>query len=337
MTGPEEPGDDWGFPEVDPASTQLPSDPEEDGPYDTGSDAWWRAQAEAQRRAAAAEPVLPPAPPPAAEPPPAPELVEPSVLNTPSPLDEEWVPPELPELRAPDEEPAEESAQEPADDVAAVDGPDWYRGLVDTGTAEASEPMPAEVPPPLEPAGAERPAVEPERVGPARAVAGAALALLGVLLAVGALLVFNGKDEPKGGPTVAFTPNGAGTTSAAPSPTPSPTPTLTPSPPVSATAPPVVATTPAEAPKVPVSVLNNSRISHLADRAAQRFRAGGWTVTQTGNFRGRVPTTTVYYAPGQQASAERFARQFGIPRVAPRFAGIPVQGMTVILTRDYRA
>jgi hypothetical protein len=61
-------------------------------------------------------------------------------------------------------------------------------------------------------------------------------------------------------------------------------------------------------------------------------------VATTGNYRGgNIAQTTVYYAPGQQASAERFAKQFGIPRVAPRFPGIPVQGMTVILTRDYRA
>ncbi|MCU1599769.1 MAG: hypothetical protein JWO22_478, partial [Frankiales bacterium] len=64
MTGPEDPGDDWGFPEVDPAalpadagpaSTQLPAEDAEPV-YDTGSDAWWRAQAEAQRRATASEP-----------------------------------------------------------------------------------------------------------------------------------------------------------------------------------------------------------------------------------------------------------------------------------------
>ena len=107
----------------------------------------------------------------------------------------------------------------------------------------------------------------------------------------------------------------------------------------SATAPATTpATTPAQAPVVPVSVLNNSRIKGLADRASARFRAGGWPVATTGNYRGgNIAQTTVYYAPGQQASAERFAKQFGIPRVAPRFPGIPVQGMTVILTRDYRA
>ncbi|MDX6216297.1 MAG: hypothetical protein QOG99_1881, partial [Frankiales bacterium] len=112
MTGPKDPGDDWGFPEVGPASTTPDAGPasttpdagpasttpdagpastelpEPDEPvYDTGSDAWWRAQAEAQRQAAAAEPVVPPDPPTPPAPPPLPELVEPTVLNAPSPLD----------------------------------------------------------------------------------------------------------------------------------------------------------------------------------------------------------------------------------------------------------
>ena len=70
MTEPRDPdGDDWGFPEVDPASTDLPAAEDEEplgeGPYDTGSDAWWRAQAAAQRAAAAQEPQVPPVAPPA--------------------------------------------------------------------------------------------------------------------------------------------------------------------------------------------------------------------------------------------------------------------------------
>ncbi len=65
MTGPTD-GDDWDFPEVEPGpgpaveptSLELPEPPPEPEPptvYDTGSDAWWRAQAAAQREAAADE------------------------------------------------------------------------------------------------------------------------------------------------------------------------------------------------------------------------------------------------------------------------------------------
>ena len=88
---------------------------------------------------------------------------------------------------------------------------------------------------------------------------------------------------------------------------------------------------------LPVTVLNNSRVSGLADRAAARLRAGGWPTPVVGNFTGRVERTSVYWAPGQQASAVRLARQFGIARVAPRFAGLPGRGLTLVVTRDYRA
>lgn len=356
MTDPRDPGDDdWGFPEVDPASTELPSSPDEEQAFDTGSDAWWRAQAEAQRRAAAADPVVPPAAPPAPpEPVAPPELVEPEVLNAPSPLDEDWLPPELPELRPPvveipvedadwDDSPHDEDAWDdsatayPADDTgelpAVVDepqrGPDWYRGLV---APDVTEPMPEEVPAAEATADTvDRAPYEPGKVGPGRALAGAAIALAGVVLGIGALFVLGDDGEPTGGPVVV--PPSA-TPSATRSAAPSAEPTT-----VTTSAPAVVTTTPpvAQAPLVPVRVLNNSKITGLADRAAQRFRAGGWTVPQTGNYRGgTIAVTTVYYDTGQQASAERFAKQFGIPRVAPRFPGIPVPGMTVIVTRDYQ-
>jgi hypothetical protein len=90
------------------------------------------------------------------------------------------------------------------------------------------------------------------------------------------------------------------------------------------------------APVLPVLVLNNSRVKGLADRSAAKFRAGGWPVSGTGNYSGGVISrTTIYYAPGQLASAQRFAKQFAIPRVIPRFSGLPGSGLTVVLTRDY--
>jgi hypothetical protein len=109
-------------------------------------------------------------------------------------------------------------------------------------------------------------------------------------------------------------------------PTTAPTPTPTP------THPPAVAA----APKLSLLVLNNSRIHDLASRAAADFRSGGWPVRGTGNFRGRVAMTTVYYASGQEASARRLAAEFPkVRRVAPRFAGLPGSGLTVVVTRDY--
>jgi hypothetical protein len=174
---------------------------------------------------------------------------------------------------------------------------------------------------------------EPPPVSPARKLWGALLAVAAVLLGIGTFLVL-GDDEPKGTPTVALPTTRPSATTAptkAPSPTPKPTPKATPSATTPATTAPVVA-----APKRPVLVLNNSRIQKLAERSARTFRAGGWTVTDTGNYRGGIISqTTVYFAPGQQGSAERFAKQFGIPRVLPRFSGLPGSGLTVVLTRDY--
>jgi hypothetical protein len=178
---------------------------------------------------------------------------------------------------------------------------------------------------------------EPPPVSPARKLWGALLAVAAVLLGIGAFWLL-GDDEPKGTPTVAL-PTTRPSATVAPTKAPTPTPKPTPKPTAVATKPPVVATTPpaVAAPVRPVWVLNNSRIKGLADRSATKFRNGGWPIAGKGNYRGGViPKTTIYYAPGQQASAERFAKQFGIPRVLPRFSGLPGSGLTVVLTRDYR-
>ena len=85
-----------------------------------------------------------------------------------------------------------------------------------------------------------------------------------------------------------------------------------------------------------MTVLNNSRRTRLADRAAARFERGGWPVARTGNFRGRIPVTTVYYDRGLERSARAFASTFdGIVRVRPRFATLPARGLVVVVTREY--
>lgn len=88
--------------------------------------------------------------------------------------------------------------------------------------------------------------------------------------------------------------------------------------------------------RVPVTVLNNSRIPLLAARGAQRFSDGGWPVAAVGNFRGRIPVTTVYYDPGLETAAREFAGTFeGVVRVRPRFDGLPARGVVVVLTREF--
>ena len=209
--------------------------------------------------------------------------------------------------------------------------------------------------PPIAPDLGARRAARNDRVPPGRAVVGAALAVLGVLLTIGAVLLL-GSGGRDGSPEVDLPPGTAlGTAPSTTAPTPGGAPQATatsrPSPAASPGSlvlapqvrPPARATTPAlppgarsgaEAPVLPVTVLNNSRFSGLAQREAARYRAGGWPVPVTGNFTGRLRATTVYFAPGQQGSAQRFARQFAIPRVLPRFASLPGRGLTVVVTRD---
>lgn len=184
-------------------------------------------------------------------------------------------------------------------------------------------------------------APQPARLSPTRAVAGAAVSVAGVVLGIGTLLWISDDPTRGTGPVVQ-----APLDEVASQPAPEARPVDPPPPSAAAPAPAAPAPAapapvdppPAAAPSVvvPVLVLNNSRTPGLADRAAQQFRAAGWPVRDTGNFRGRIRATTIYYPPGQQDSAQEFARRFrGVERVLPRFEGLPGSGLTVVLTRDF--
>ena len=181
------------------------------------------------------------------------------------------------------------------------------------------------------------PATDP--VSPMRALAGALVAVAGVLLGIGALLWAT--DQPSGEPTLQASQGQSLPASPEPSPAPSARASVsavTPVVPTVGQSSPAAVTRPATAPKLSLTVLNNSTRNKLADRAAQEFRAAGWPIKETGNFTGRVSETTVYYAPGQVESARLLARSFPqITRVRPRFDGLPGSGLTVVLTRSYDA
>lgn len=99
------------------------------------------------------------------------------------------------------------------------------------------------------------------------------------------------------------------------------------------TSPSVAATTVA---KLPLDVLNDSRITGLAARATAQFQSGGWSVATTGNFKGTdVPETTVFYPDGGKAAADQLAAQFGIQRVLPAPSGLSSSDLTVALARDW--
>ena len=353
------PGDDWGFPNVENAGPAA--DPPFDGAgFDTGSDAWWRAQA-SHRSDSDDEPPL--------ATPPVPEAVTPMPLAVGPPAVE------TPAIGHPPRRAVPISpAVRRTGPVAGAAAP--LAGVMGAATAAAT---PTATPTATalgtaagttdRPVGSRRArAAQQQASARGRAFAGAVVALLAVLLGVGALNLLagnRGADDGRG--AVVFLPSRAGTATAStvPSPTTPPTPgpsaptpspavpTATPkalpltsppltSPPLTTPAPASPAASPppapaAVAPVLPVTVLNNSRVAGLADRAASQLRADGWPTPVVGNFRGRVARTTVYWAPGQQASAVRLARQFWVGRVAPRFAGLPGRGLTLVVTRDYRA
>jgi hypothetical protein len=83
-------------------------------------------------------------------------------------------------------------------------------------------------------------------------------------------------------------------------------------------------------------VLNDSRIQGLAARAATQFRAAGWVVGGTGNFKGDdVPETTIFYPAAEKAAAARLAAAFRIGRVLVAPAGLSTTHLTVVLARDW--
>jgi len=187
------------------------------------------------------------------------------------------------------------------------------------------------------------------RVHPVRALVGASLAVAGVALGIGGLLlvVDRSQTSPQAtalgvpGPSVQppTTQDASAQGPVAPGPVGSQEPTAS----DAATRAPVTKRRPAAAPAAPpaparpappaLTVLNNSRLTGLAAEAAARYADGGWPIALVGNYNGRLRDSTVYYLPGQRAAALRLAREYGVPRVLPRPERLPGQGLTVVLTR----
>lgn len=95
---------------------------------------------------------------------------------------------------------------------------------------------------------------------------------------------------------------------------------------------------PAPVARVPLTVLNSSRIKGLATSAARDLRAAGWQVPEGNidNTRLRVGVTTVYYPPGQEAAARRLMREVpAVQQMRVRPSGLNGTGLTVVVTREY--
>ena len=184
--------------------------------------------------------------------------------------------------------------------------------------------------------------------GGARLV-GVLVALAGVALLVVGVVALDGGGSGSSGAAAPVTPSVSTTPSSAPSaPSTAPSATRSTAPtrtsaaprPSSTVAPP--ASPPAtSAARAPLTVLNNSTIRGLGDRAAAQVQDRGWQVAQVGNFAGRLAVTTAYYTPGDaagQAAALELAREFPqIDQVLPRYAGLPPTppGIVLVVTKDW--
>lgn len=166
----------------------------------------------------------------------------------------------------------------------------------------------------------------------AQRLSGAVLAIAAVATLVAVLLVLNG--QPGSGPAPGTV--GAGLAVSSPSHRPTPaTPSPTPTPPSPSPVASSARPSPPPVAELAVLVLNNSRISHLAARVAAELAATGWPVAGVGNFDGRLPATTLFYAPGAEASARLLAQRFTqISVLAPRPSWLPGRAaLTLVVTR----
>jgi type IV secretory pathway VirB10-like protein len=183
---------------------------------------------------------------------------------------------------------------------------------------------------------------------PARLAGLGLLALAAIALVIGLISWIGGGDKPQ---DTANQPPAATTGSTEPPQTTTAPPSseAPPPPPPNTTTSSPAATQPSQPPSQSaqppaqhtqsVRVLNNSFIEKLADRAADDFKAGGYNVTEVGNYSGgKIAVPTVYFRPGtdEEADARALGKDFGM-RVEPRFDGIKdaTPGIIVIVTKDY--
>lgn len=142
--------------------------------------------------------------------------------------------------------------------------------------------------------------------------------------------------DPSASATVAASPTPSLTPSPSLTPTPTPSPSVSKKPKVKKTQKPSPAAQPSE-PGIDrgaylVAVLNNTTVTGLAAQTAEQVRALGWQVSGTSNWRGNIPSTTVYYPAGFEAAAEALARDLGIARLRPSVAPMKNDRLTVILS-----
>jgi hypothetical protein len=83
-----------------------------------------------------------------------------------------------------------------------------------------------------------------------------------------------------------------------------------------------------------VEVYNNSNVSGLAGRVADRATGAGWKVVGSDNWVGTIPANTVYYPKRLKEEAELLALDLGIRRTYLAVAPMKLDRLTVILTGE---
>ena len=86
--------------------------------------------------------------------------------------------------------------------------------------------------------------------------------------------------------------------------------------------------------KVYVEVYNNSGITGLAGRVAERAGGAGWQVVGSDNWVGTIPANTVYFPQRLKAAGRLLALDLGIQRVQPAVAPMKLDRLTIVLTGD---
>lgn len=174
------------------------------------------------------------------------------------------------------------------------------------------------------------------------------LAVAAVASLITALAVWQGEEPGQPGAAASTTtPSASASTPSTPS-TPASTPSAanpasTPSAEISpasgtsaAPAQPSESETAGATPEVAVVVLNQTSRRGLAGTVADGLREAGWRVPAVGDFRGVVPSTTVYYPDGTRSDALAVAADLpSEPRVRPRFGNLSTSRLTVVVTDSF--
>ena len=87
--------------------------------------------------------------------------------------------------------------------------------------------------------------------------------------------------------------------------------------------------------EVYIDVYNNSNVTGLASRTAERIGSAGWQVVGSDNWYGTIPATTIYYPERLREAAQLLSKDLGIERVLPAIDPMSMDRLTLIVTADF--